>query len=157
MPANWNKRLERLLKLDPNNVDIKAWQDLDINPTGYYRVSIDDGDTIECIIRKFADSYNLDPSLVRTHISDIRFRFDYYSIDCREADAHFEYQLNAIELRQLLDRAIGECERAIKREQARAAKGPTKKQLHEQEEKQKRDAALAKLSAEDLKVLGIKR
>jgi hypothetical protein len=29
--------------------------------------------------------------------------------------------------------------------------------LREQEEKQKRDAALAKLSAEDLKVLGIKR
>jgi hypothetical protein len=146
MGIDLHKQIQRLKALDPHNVKLNEWQRLGINPMGYYRVTIEDGDTFDSIVNNFAKSYDLDPSFVRTHSNDIRFHFDYDFDGHRDVAAHFDYQLDAIELRQLLDRAIGECERAIKRQAARAAKGPTKKQLQEQERKKKVDAALAKLS-----------
>jgi hypothetical protein len=151
MAIDWKKRLARLKALDPNNVDLKAWRDLGINPMGYYRVNIEHGDTFDNIMNNFAKSYGLDLSLVRACQNAIVFNCDYDDV-C----AHFEYQLSTIELRHLLDTKISKIERTIKRAEAQAKNGPTKKQLREQDEKQKRDAALAKLSAEDRKILGIK-
>ena len=157
MAIDWKKRLARLKALDPNNVNLKAWRDLGINPMGYYRVNIEHGDTFDNIMNNFAKSYGLDLSLVRANQNAIVLNYDYDSYGHRDFSAHFVYQLSTIELRKMLDTEIRNIERKIKRAEAQANKAPTKKQLREQEEKQKRDAALAKLSAEDRKILGIKR
>jgi hypothetical protein len=146
-----------LKALDPNNVDIKAWRDLGLNPMGYYRVTVEHGDTFDNIMNNFAKSYGLDLSLVRANQNAIIFNYDYDFDGHRDVCAHFEYQLSTIELRHILDTEISKIERTIKRAEAQANKGPTKKKLREQERQQKRDAALAKLSAEDRKILGIKQ
>ena len=49
MATDWHKRLVKLQRLDPHKVDVKAWEDLGINPMGFYRVTIEDGDTFDSI------------------------------------------------------------------------------------------------------------
>lgn len=151
MAIDWKKRLTRLKALDPENVNLKAWRDLGIDTSRHYQVTLGDGDTLRTIINNFAATFGIDVQEM-----ELEFEFDYYD-DITTVFVNYRCQIDATELRKMLDAEISKIERTIKRAEAQAKKGPTKKQLREQEERQKRDAALAKLSAEDLKVLGIRR
>jgi len=151
MAIDWKKRLTRLKALDPNNVNLKAWRDLGIDTSRHYQVTLGDGDTLRTIINNFAATFGVD-------VQEMELEFEYdYCDDNRTVFVNYRCQIDATELRKMLDAEISNIERKIKQAEAQVKNGPTKKQLREQEQQQKRDAALAKLSAEDRKILGIKR
>ena len=150
MAIDWKKRLARLKALDPNNVNLKAWRDVGIDTSRRYQVTLGDGDTLRTIINNFAATFGVD-------VQDMELEFEYdYCDHITTVFVNCCCQVDATELRKMLDAEISRCERLIEQADAQAKKGPTKKQLREQEQQQKRDAALAKLSAEDRKILGIK-